>query len=292
VERNGTKRRVLDFGILLLAAAALYGRVVQSMVQDWYLDENYSHGFLIPLISGYVLWMKRAELREAIEKGAGSVWGLALALCGLALLVVGRAGAEVFLQRASLLFVLFGAVLWLWGWPVFRVGAFAFLFLGFMIPLPYLVYDSVAFPLKLFAARVATESLFWVGVPVFREGNVIHLASQTLEVADACSGIRSLMSLIALGVVYAYFTESALWKRAVIVLSTVPIAIAANAFRVTGTGLLTQYVSPKAAEGFFHTFSGWLVFVVAFGLLFVVGGVLRLIGKRSAPPGGGSTDGA
>lgn len=285
MEKARTAGRALEFGLLLLAAAALYAGVVTAMVQDWYVDENYSHGFLIPLISGYLLWTKKAELREAAGRGTGSAWGLTLVVAGLGLLIVGRAGAELFLQRTSLLVVLFGAVVWFWGWAVFRAGAFALLFLGFMIPLPYLVYDSIAFPLKLFAARVATESLFWVGVPVFREGNVIHLASQTLEVADACSGIRSLMSLIALGVVYAYFTEDALWKRAVIVLSTVPIAIAANAFRVTGTGLLTHYVSPKAAEGFFHTFSGWLVFVVAFGLLFVVGGLLRLLGKKSTPGG-------
>ena len=252
------------------------------MVQDWANDENYSHGFLIPVIAAYILWTRKAELREAAALGRSSVVGLLLCLLGLALLVVGRAGAELFLQRASLVLLLMGGTLWLWGRPVFRIAAFPLLFLFFMVPLPYLIYDSIAFPLKLFAARVATESLFYVGVPVFREGNIIHLASQTLEVADACSGIRSLLSLISLGVVYAYFTEAQVWKRVVIVASTVPIAIAANAFRVTGTGILTHYVSPEAAEGFFHTFSGWLVFVVAFVLLFAVGGLLKVVGRRKA----------
>lgn len=204
-----------------------------------------------------------------------------LCVVSLGVLVAGHAGAEFFLQRASLVLLLIGGVLWVWGASVVRRALFPLLFLFFMVPLPYLIYDSIAFPLKLFAARVATESLSWLGVPVFREGNVIHLASQTLEVADACSGIRSLMSLVALGVVFAYISETVLWKRLVIACSTIPIAIAANAFRVTGTGVLAQYVSPKAAEGFFHTFSGWLVFVVAFALLVVVGGALKRVARPS-----------
>ncbi|GAB4271705.1 MAG: hypothetical protein Kow0092_26550 [Deferrisomatales bacterium] len=282
---NGTAERppLLETTLLLAALCLLYADVVPAMVTDWYVDENYSHGFLIPFVSAYVLWTRRGEIRRAARRARPSLVGLLVCLGSLALLVVGRAGAEFFLQRSSLVFLLAGSVLWMWGWPVFRVTAFSLLFLLFMVPLPYLVYDSVAFPLKLLAARVATDSLFHLGVPVFREGNIIHLASQTLEVADACSGIRSLVSLVALGVVYAYFTESVLWKRVVIVLSTVPIAIAANAFRVTGTGWLTHYVSPEAAEGFFHTFSGWLVFVVAFLLLFGVGGGLKLVGRRRRP---------
>ncbi|MDF1552140.1 MAG: exosortase [Deferrisomatales bacterium] len=267
--------------MLLGAVAALYSGVVPPMVQDWLQDENYSHGILVPLISGYVLWTRRVALAEAAREGDSSLWsGLALCVGSLGLLIVGRAGAELFLQRFSLVTLLWGGVWWLWGWGTVRVAAFPLGFLLFMVPLPYLVYDAVAFPLKLFAARIATESLFYLGVPVFREGNIIHLASQTLEVADACSGIRSLLSLLALGVVYAYFTETVQWKRGLIVLSTVPIAIAANAFRVAGTGVLTHYVSPQAAEGFFHTFSGWLVFVVAFVLLFLVGGALRFVGAR------------
>ncbi len=257
------------------------------MVRDWYLDENYSHGFLIPLVSAYVLWTRRDSLRRAGSQGEGNALGLAVCLAGLALYVLGRAGAEFFLQRSSLMVVTTGAVLWVWGRPTLRLAGGPLAFLLFMVPLPYLVYDSVAFPLKLLAARVATETLFHLGVPVFREGNIIHLANQTLEVADACSGIRSLVSLVALGVVFAYFTEPSRWKRVVLVVSTIPIAILANAFRVMGTGLLTHYVSPKAAEGFFHTFSGWLVFVVAFGLLIALGGALRLFRPRGGRGGRG-----
>jgi eight transmembrane protein EpsH (proposed exosortase) len=146
-----------------------------------------------------------------------------------------------------------------------------------MIPLPYLIYDSIAFPLKLFAARCATFSLQFMEIPVLREGNVITLASTTLEVADACSGIRSLISLIALGVVFAYFTQSSAWKRIVLVVSTIPIAIFANALRVVITGILAHYCNPEMAQGFFHTFSGWLIFVLAFLLLFGLGFILDRI---------------
>ena len=281
---NGAEPRkpAVELALLSLSMVLLYWAVVPLMVQDWYVDENYSHGFLIPAVTAYILWNRRQDITGAARNMRPSVIGFLVCVVSLAAFVVGRAGAELFLQRSSLVLLLMGSVLWICGRPVFRVtwGPLAFLF--FMVPLPYLVYDSIAFPLKLVAARFATDSLFYLNVPVFREGNVIHLANQTLEVADACSGIRSLVSLVALGVVYAYFTESISWKRVIIVFSTIPIAIAANAFRVTGTGLLTHYVSPKAAEGFFHTFSGWLVFVVAFVLLFGVGGVLKLVGRKRA----------
>jgi exosortase len=282
VDGGEPRKPTVELALLSLAMVLLYWAVVPLMVQDWYVDENYSHGFLIPAVSAYILWARRQDIALAARNTKPSVIGFIVCVLSLAAFVVGRAGAEFFLQRSSLVLLLLGSVLWICGWPVFRVAWGPLGFLFFMVPLPYLVYDSIAFPLKLVAARFATDSLFYLNVPVLREGNVIHLAHQSLEVADACSGIRSLVSLVALGVVYAYFTESASWKRLIIVISTIPIAIAANAFRVTGTGLLTHYVSPKAAEGFFHTFSGWLVFVVAFVLLFGVGSVLKLIGRRRA----------
>lgn len=262
---------------LAVAVGLLYVPVLTRMAGDWYTDENYSHGFLIPLICAYLLWQKREELAASVsERRVGA--GLILCLGALCLLVVGRAGAEFFLQRSSFVLFLMGAVIWLFGWRTFRLASAPLLLLFLMIPLPYLVYDAIAFPLKLLAARVATGSLELLQIPVFREGNIIHLPGQTLEVADACSGIRSLMSLITLGVVYAYFAERVTWKRVLLVLSTIPIAVVTNAGRVTGTGLLTHYVSPKAAEGFFHTFSGWLVFVAAFGLLLGLGALLRRLG--------------
>lgn len=271
---------VIEMALLLLCLVLLYQGIVPRMVGDWYTDENYSHGFLIPFISVYLLWTRRHAVQAAAVGAAGSLWGLSTVGVGLAALIVGVAGAEFFLQRSSLILVLIGGVWWLWGPKMLRQTAFPLVFLLFMVPLPYLIYDAVAFPLKLFATRVATAILSLAGVPVLSEGNIIHLAGQTLEVADACSGIRSLVSLVALGVVYAYFTETTTWKRVVLVAFTVPIAVAANALRVTGTGFLTHYISPQAAEGFFHSFSGWLVFVAAFSLLIAVGAGLKLFGKN------------
>jgi len=149
-----------------------------------------------------------------------------------------------------------------------------------MVPLPAIVVNAVAFPLQGFAAQTATICLLALDIPVLREGNVISLARTTLEVAEACSGIRSLMSLLALGTVYAYFAESVMWKRWVIVAAAVPVAIAANAFRVAGTGVLAHYFGEDAAQGFYHEFSGWLVFVVAFVLLLGVGIILSRFGPK------------
>ena len=204
-----------------------------------------------------------------------------LAICGaLALVIVGRLGAELFLTRVSLLVIVAGAVLFLHGWHHLRVLTFPILFLLLMVPLPAIVFNQIAFPLQLLASRVGTAGIQACAVPVLREGNVIVLADTSLEVAEACSGIRSLVSLLTLGILYGYFTDPRPWMRAVIALSTVPIAIAANAARVTGTGVLAHYYGVEAATGFFHTFSGWLVFVVAFLLLFVVSRLL----ERLAPP--------
>jgi len=286
-EKIDKKGPIIDLTILGVSLAALYWTVAPLMAHDWLNDENYSHGIIVPFLSAYILWTHKDKLAELAAKGTvkgrAGLFGLFVCLASLAMYIVGRAGAEFFLQRASLVFLLAGAVVWIWGWQVFRAASFPLLFLFMMVPLPYLVYDSVAFPLKLFAAKVATELLYYLHVPVLRDGNIIQLPHDvTLEVADACSGIRSLMSLIALGLIFAYFMEKSTWKRIVIVASTIPIAVAANVFRVTGTGLLVYHWSPKAAHGFFHEFSGWLVFVVAFLGLFGVGALLRLIGDRKS----------
>jgi exosortase len=195
-------------------------------------------------------------------------------------LVVGMIGAELYVQRMSLIVVLSGLVLLILGWKFLWLLSLPIGFLIFMIPLPAIVVNTVAFPLQLFAAQTASFCLFSLGIPVLREGNLIILASTTLEVAEACSGLRSLLSLLALGTVYGYFSQDVMWKRWMLVVLSVPIAIIANAARVSGTGILAHYFGAEAAEGFYHTFEGWLVFVVAFVLLFVCGVVLGKIGRR------------
>jgi exosortase A len=258
--------------LLLGSFALLYWRVLVSLVDAWANDGNYSHGFLIVPIALYLVWERREQLTRLVRKP--SYAGLLLVLAGVGLLTAGTLGAELFLTRVSILFVVAGTIVFLLGWSYLRELVFPVTFLLLMIPLPALVFNQVALPLQLFASRAGEMVLMALGIPVLREGNVIVLAHTTLEVAEACSGIRSLVSLITLGVVYGYFVDSRFLVRAIIALSTIPVAILANGLRVAGTGVAAQYFGADAAEGFFHTFSGWVMFIVAFIAIFGVREVL------------------
>ena len=268
----------------ILVFAALYADVVPGLVRQWAAEEDYTHGFLILPLSLYFVWERR-EARKAGEPRPSALGALLLA-CGLMMLVVGRVGAELFLQRFSIIVVIAGLVWLILGARLLRELAFPIAFLVFMIPLPAIVMNAIAFPLQLFAAQTASFCMETAGIPVLREGNTIVLANTTLEVAEACSGIRSLQALLALGAVYGYFTQKLAWKRWALVLASIPIAIAANAFRVAGTGFLAHYVGPETAQGFYHSFAGWIVFVVAFVLLLAVGTLLSRLrpGRRAEQP--------
>jgi exosortase len=265
---------VLIVGLVIF----LYQEVLWGLGSDWNNDPDYSHGFLVPFLSVYFIWERWNVLID--EMPSPSIWGIGLLSLGLFSLVVGLIGAELYVQRMSLVVVLSGLVLLILGWKYLWLLSLPIGFLIFMIPLPAIVVNTIAFPLQLFAAQTASFCLFSLGIPVLREGNLIMLASTTLEVAEACSGLRSLLSLLALGTVYGYFSQDVMWKRWMLVILSVPIAIIANAARVSGTGILAHYFGPEAAEGFYHTFEGWLVFVVAFVLLFVCGLVLGKIGRQ------------
>lgn len=269
---KGRLRVIVALGAVLAALGYLYAAVLRDLLRDWTYDDNYSHGFLIVPIAGYLAWERRAALRAAVP--APSAAGLALIVAGLLMLVSGMLGAELFIARLSILAVLAGGILFVLGWAHLRILWFPVAFLLLMIPIPAILFNQVAFPLQLVASRVGAAGLGALGIPVLREGNIIALASITLEVAEACSGIRSLVSLFTLGVIVAYFMESRTWARAAIALATVPIAIASNGLRVAGTGVAAHYYGPAAAEGFMHTFSGWLVFIVAIVLLLAVQQVL------------------
>jgi len=268
---------LLIVGLLLF----LYQEVLWGMGSDWNNNPDYSHGFLVPFLSAYFVWERWGALTMD-EKPAPSIWGIGLLSVGLFSLVVGLIGAELYVQRMSLVVVLSGVVLLILGWKYLWLLSLPLGFLIFMIPLPAIVVNTIAFPLQLFAAQTATFCLFSLGIPVFREGNLIMLAHTTLEVAEACSGLRSLLSLLALGTVYGYFSQNVMWKRWMLVILSIPIAIIANAFRVSGTGILAHYFGAEAAEGFYHTFEGWLVFVVAFVLLFICGIILGKIGSNTS----------
>lgn len=276
-----------DFILLLVSLGglggllfALYGKVLVGLGLEWYSDPDYSHGFLVPILSAYFVWGSRQKLEALSVKP--SVWGIGLLGVGLLMLLVGSIGAELYLQRVSLIVVVAGLVLVLLGGEYLHSLSFPIAFLFFMVPLPTLVTNAVTFPLQLFASETAAFCLFKIGIPVLREGNLIMLPGTTLEVAEACSGLRSLQALLALGTVYAYFAQPVMWKRWVLVLLSVPIAIAANAFRVSATGVLAHYWGVELAEGFYHEFSGWLIFVVAFVLLVGCGAVVSKIGRGTS----------
>src|SRR6266576_2509806 len=241
--------------------SALYGPLLTQMVVQWWQDPDYSHGFVVPLFVGFVLYQRRHKLRQIAF--VPNNLGFPVMLGAIVLFLAGTLGAELFVSRSSLLFLFGGMILFFAGWKMLRAMAFPLAFLVLMIPLPALIYNQLTFTLQLLASRLASNSLELVGIPVLREGNVLVLPNYSLEVVEACSGIRSLMSLIALAVAYGYFVERRLWARITLVLLMVPIAVASNALRVVGAGIVTYFWGPRYAEGFFHFFQGWLVFVSA-----------------------------
>lgn len=266
-------------GVFLLGFAFLYWDVLAKLLHDWQHDDNYSHGFLIVPIALYFAWERRERLAAA--RVAPSALGLIVILGSLAVLVAGVLGAELFLTRISIIGLMAGSILFLFGWQHLRILSLPVLFLLLMIPIPSIIFNQIAFPLQLLASRFGEVTLQTLHIPVLREGNVITLANTQLEVAEACSGIRSLISLLTLGIVYGYFVHPSPWVRTAIALATIPVAILANGMRVAGTGVAAHYYGPAAAEGFFHTFSGWLVFLVAFAMLFVIH---RVIAWWAPPP--------
>jgi exosortase len=252
----------------------LYHSILTQLVGQWWSDPNFSHGFFVPLFSAFVIWQERSRLASLGLRP--SWWGLGFVGFGLCVLIVGQMGAELFLSRLSMLIVLGGLIVLFLGWSFFRALLFPWAFLLLMIPIPAIVFNQITFPLQLLASKVASTTLPWMGVPVLREGNVIILPSMALEVAEACSGIRSLMSLATLAVIYGYLMERKLVVRILLALASVPIAVAANSLRIVGTGLLVQYWDPERAEGFFHEFSGWLIFVVSLVMLYLLHRIVRV----------------
>src|SRR6185436_5631161 len=284
--------------ILAIAAALVfsYATVLTRLGHDWWTDENYSHGLLIPFIIGFILWTERERLARTIQRPA--MWcGLAAVLFASLALWAGTAGAELYLQRTSLVVMLAGIVLYFWGFSVLRLVIVPLFLLLLAIPIPAIIFNKIAFPLQLFASRCAVWAMTVFDIPVLRQGNVIELMplgareTKKLEVVEACSGIRSLMTLVTLAVVFAYFTHPrpenpedgprtkgwsrlgtyGFWRSLIIVLSAVPIAILTNALRVSGTGVLAHYYGTEIADGFFHSFSGWVIYIVAFVMLLAVG---------------------
>jgi exosortase len=249
-------------GLIGLLVGTLYWEILLGLVKDWEDNANYSHGFIVPLFSGFLVWRRWEVLKTLSLKGSWS--GLLMVLVGLGLLVLGDLAAEEFLLRGSLIVVLAGLILFHCGSAMLRELRFPLTYLFFMIPLPALMLNSITFPLQGLAARNAEWMLDFLGVPVLRDGNVIHLSNITLGVTEACSGVRSLISLLALAVAWAHTSLGGAVSRIVFICSSVPITIVANAGRVVITGLIGLWFGAQYAEGVYHAFSGWLIFVFAF----------------------------
>ena len=270
----------VKYGLILLAALVLilYGKVLLSMAQQWSSDPNYGHGFLVPIFAAYILWRERNAIRKVSAQANN--WGLAIMLAAIGLLVLGTLGSEHFTERISFLILISGIVVFLVGWKALRSVAFPMGYLIFMIPLPAIIYYELTFPLQLLASRLGADGLVALGVPTVREGNLLILPNCTLEVVEACSGVRSLLSLIAVVVGYVYLVEPSTWKRYILIAATVPIVIFSNGFRLVTTGVLSFFFGPEVDSGWPHIGLGLAFFGVAFLLILLVHLFLRQFKNR------------
>src|SRR5947207_10037771 len=299
VPAAATRRYWRAFAIIS-AILFTYAAVLVKLSGDWWSDENYSHGLLVPLIIGYILWSQRGKFAAQPARPSVLLGGLAVAFALFALWT-GVAGAELYTQRMSLVLLIAGIVVYFGGLAFLRLILVPLLLLILAIPIPAIIFNKIAFPLQLFASRCAVWSMTVVGIPVLRQGNVIELKplnsfdTKKLEVVEACSGIRSLMTLVTLAVVFASFSHPppknpartsglfgwlrsyGFWRSTILVLSAIPLAMLTNALRVSGTGVLAHYYGTGVADGFFHSFSGWVIYIVAALLLFATGWLIDRI---------------
>jgi exosortase len=262
---------ILWFGALILLC---YWPVLKRLVLQWYNDEDMGHGFFVPLVAAYIFWQRRDDLFRPLWKP--NYWGLAILAYAVLQLLLGTLGAELFLQRTAFLLTLVGAIVLLGGFPALKKSAFPLALLLFMIPLPAIIYNQITFKLQLFASRVAESTLMLFNTPVVRDGNILELANQRLNVVEACSGIRSLLSLGFLSLVYAYFFDAKPWMRWALLAAAIPIAVIANSGRVTITGFLSEY-NPELARGFLHMLEGWIIFIVAVVLMIITHRILNAV---------------
>ena len=258
----------------------LYWPTLAGLVKQWWMDSDASHGFIVVIFSGYLLWKTKDRWKDIeIDPSAAGIILIAVAMVGL---ILGTFGAELFLARVSFVILLGGLVVQFAGWKMLRGVAAPWAVLFLMIPLPVIVFNEIALPLQFLASRLAGDTLDLLGVPALREGNVIMLPSISLNVVEACSGIRSLMALITLAIFYGLLMEKKVWIRWVLVVLAVPMAVGINALRIVGSGLLGQNFGKEYAEGFFHEFSGLVVFVATLATLFLLHALTNLILKKRA----------
>ena len=261
-------RRYLPLIIVTLCFLIMYFHAIYKMVLDWSIDDNYSHGFLIPFITGYLIFQKRKKLSEISLNPSN--FGIALIIISLIFFIITSIGAELFTMRFSMLLVILSTIVFLAGWEFAGVLFLPVFYLIFMIPLPAIIWNKIAFPLKIFATKMAAIVIKFIEIPVYREGNIIHLSNTTLQVVDACSGLRSQTSLLALTAAFALISDHSRINKFILFVSAVPIAIFVNIVRLSSTAALASRFGPQVAKGFLHEASGIVVFVLAFILVYAV----------------------
>ena len=268
-------------GLIVALLLWLYLHIGIKLVQDWIVYPDYSHGLLIPFFAAFLIWDQRKNLLATPLRPAWA--GVLLVGIGLLTLLVGVFGADLFLSRISFILLAAGLIWTLLGRAFLGQMKFLLFILVLAVPFPTVLFNHITFPLQLLASQVASGLLPLAGVPVLREGNIINLPAMPLEVAEACSGIRSLMSLFTVAVIFGYFLERGTMRRTLLALASIPIAVAANVARIVGTGLCVQYWNPEKAMGFFHEFSGWLMFLVSLSCLYLIHSLMARLTRRSVP---------
>ena len=285
------KNNLWRLSLIVFALLFLFGTVLLKLGRDWWTDENYSHGVLVPFVIGYIVWLEFDNLQKTQRRPLFRL-GFTVILFSLLMLLGGTLGAELFTQRVSLVVMLVGIIISFFGVKILQKLVVPFALLLLAIPIPQIIFNKIAFPLQIWASQAAAWGIRLFNIPCVRNGNVINIVPRGttqavgLEVVEACSGIRSLMTLVTLALVLAYFTQERrrqitdrwfefvkefdFWRTVVLMLSAVPIAILTNAARVTATGILVYFYGQPVAVGFWHELSGWLVFVAGFILLTLV----------------------
>ncbi len=266
----------IQISTVTVAFLVLFNHTLLKLVQDWAIDDNFSHGFLIPFITGFLIWQKRDQLTS--EKLKASNWGLLIIFMGMLLHIAGTAGAEMFTMRMAIVVTLTGLSFYFFGSKITISVIVPLAYLMFMIPIPAIIWNKIAFPLQLFAAKLSAQFIQFIDIPVLRQGNILQLPNTTLEVVDACSGLRSLTSLLALSAAFAYMVPLNNLGKWLLFGSAIPIAIIVNIVRLTVTAVLARYIGPETAQGFLHELSGMVIFIAALVFLYLFFLVLKKLG--------------
>ena len=268
----------VTMAVLALAVLWFYWPLLAKLFWDLAENEDYAFGLLMPLVSGYIVYLKLPQIRSYLWRPSGL--GLLCIVVGFALYTVGELGADFYVPRVSFVIVITGLLFLMGGWGLVRLLLFPLFLLILMFPLPGLLTKQLTMPLQLISSRLATNMLQMLGIPAFCQGNVIDLGVQQMQMVEACSGLRYILALFALGVIFCYFFQRRLWKILLLLMVLIPSAIVANALRVMGMGIFPALQLP----GFWHAFSGCLIFVFCLGILSLINWILNKIQPLSPIP--------